>query len=205
MSRHHSLFGKRKTIQRLPKKVLIVCEGEKTEPNYFRSFSINKELIDVEVLGAGKNTDSLVEYVIELKNKSEKRNNQYSHIWCVFDRDSFSAQQFNRALQIAQNHGIKVAYSNEAFEVWYILHFEYCQTGLNRSMYEAKLTKLLGSKYLKNDTAMYAKLLDKQLNAVRWAKMLIENYGEKHNPEKHNPCTKVYELVEFLNRYLEDE
>ena len=40
---------------------LIVCEGEKTEPNYFRSFPVNKNLIRLDIKGEGKNTKSLVE------------------------------------------------------------------------------------------------------------------------------------------------
>jgi len=77
----------------------------------------------LKILGEGMNTDSLVEYAIQLKREAEKNNNPYSWVWCVFDRDSFTSHQFNRAIKIAKNNQIKAAYSNEAFEIWYILHF----------------------------------------------------------------------------------
>ena len=35
---------------------LIVCEGEKTEPNYFKGFRRQKALIKIKVHGEGANT-----------------------------------------------------------------------------------------------------------------------------------------------------
>lgn len=201
MNRHETLFGKRSTRALPERRVLIICEGTKTEPQYFEAFDLNKELIDVKVIGTGKNTDSLVKHAIDLKEKADK-NIPYSHVWCVFDRDSFQAQQFNQAIQRAVSNGIQVAYSNEAFEFWYILHFEYLQAGLNREKYKNKLTGHLKKEYKKNDPGIYQQLLDKQPKAIKWAQMLIDEKGSKHNPEKDNPCTNVHRLVIFLNEYL---
>jgi hypothetical protein len=47
---------------------LIVCEGEKTEPYYFKSFPVDPTVIKLDIKGEGKNTKSLVEKAIELKN-----------------------------------------------------------------------------------------------------------------------------------------
>lgn len=200
---------KRREAQRPIKKVLIVCEGKKTERYYFEAFQTNKELIRVEVLGAGKNTDSLVEHAVDLKNKAEKEA-LYSSVWCVFDRDLYPCNpndkhNFNRAIQLARSNQIKVAYSNDAFEIWYILHFDYYTSPLERNKYASKLTGLLGSKYEKNDKMMYAKLKSSQNTAIQNAKNLLAHYGGNHNPESDNPCTTVHLLVEFLNAYLENE
>jgi len=41
------------------KRFFIVCEGEKTEPNYFKKFSVD---VDIQLSkGEGKDTKSLVE------------------------------------------------------------------------------------------------------------------------------------------------
>lgn len=206
---HQSNKYKRNVGQRSVRKVLIVCEGAKTEHNYFKAFQTSGELIRVEILGAGRNKDSLVEYTIELKKKAEIKE-PYASVWCVFDRDSYpidskDKHKFNRAIKLARNNQIQAAYSNDAFEIWYILHFHYHQTALERSKYESKLTDLLGSKYKKSDETMYVKLKDKQLDAIRHSKQLLAYYGAKHNPESDNPCTTVHRLVEFLNDYLEGE
>jgi hypothetical protein len=200
---------RRQEAQRSIRKVLIVCEGKKTERYYFEAFQTNAKLIKVEVLGAGRNKDSLVEYAIELKKQSEK-DEPYSSIWCVFDRDSYAEDsqdkhKFNRAICIARNNQIRVAYSNDAFEIWYILHYVFYQTPLDRGKYGSKLTTFLGLEYEKNDKTMYEKLIDRQPVAIKNAKNLLASYGAKHNPEIDNPCTTVHLLVEFLNEYLEGE
>lgn len=108
-------YSERKIETReLRERFLIVCEGGKTEPNYFKSFRVPKNVIDIYGLGA--NTTSLVEEAIKLKNKD----GGYDQVWCVFDRDSFPKQNFNAAISSAKAQGIQVAYSNEAFELWYL-------------------------------------------------------------------------------------
>lgn len=200
---------KRRKPQRFIKKVLIVCEGEKTERYYFEAFQTNRELIKVEIFGAGKNKDSLVEYAVNLKKKSIKEGS-YSSVWCVFDRDADPANpndknNFNKALLLARANQIKVAYSNDAFEIWYILHFDLHQEASKRDRYESILTELLGSRYEKSDRAMYTRLIGRQSTAIKNSKKLLDIYGSNHNPESNNPSTTVHLLVEFLNDYLEDE
>ena len=116
----------------LRERFLIVCEGERTEPNYFRSFRVPKDVADV--VGAGANTVAVVREAIE-----RRAFDNYDHVWCVFDRDSFPAKHFNEALALAKQHGIKVAYSNQAFEIWYLLHFAYHDSATSRTLYSQML------------------------------------------------------------------
>jgi hypothetical protein len=88
---------------------LIVCEGEKTEPNYFKSFPVDPKVIKLDIKGEGKNTKSLVEKAIELKNDSES--DETYRFWCVFDRDKNpnnpnASQNFNSAITLARNNGM---------------------------------------------------------------------------------------------------
>jgi RloB-like protein len=50
-------------------RFLIVCEGEKTEPNYFKRFRVPKLVIDIE--GLGKNPSNLVQSARSLKDQEE--------------------------------------------------------------------------------------------------------------------------------------
>lgn len=187
-------FKIRKSKLKEPKEtILILCEGQKTEPNYFQGFGLR----NITIEGMGDNTDSLVK-------KAKNKINDYDKIWCVFDRDSFPAQNFNRALDMIKSDEyqakIKIAYSNEAFEVWYLLHYDYINTGLTRKDLIKKLSdKLKPKKYKKNSTGMYDILLNKQSTAIHNAKQLLESYGSQHNPETDNPSTTVHLLVEELN------
>jgi RloB-like protein len=195
-------YSKRKVKNR--RWFLIVCEGEKTEPNYFRSFAVDTKVIKLDIKGEGKNTKSLVEKAIELKNDSEY--DESDRFWCVFDRDingknSNDAQNFNTAMTLAKNNGIKVAYSNDAFELWYLLHFHFYNTGISRKAYQNMLTKLLGHEYHKNSETIYEELKNKQQDAIKHAKRLLLEY-DSHNPESDNPSTTVHLLVEELNSFI---
>jgi len=191
----------RKYDIKVPKeRFLIICEGKETEPNYFRAFHVSSAIIMVKGLGA--NTDSLIRSTIKLKNDALENDEPFDQVWCVFDRDSFPAQNYNSAFELAKNNNISVAYSNQAFELWYLLHFNYYDTALSRNQYEDKLTELLKKKYRKNSETMYIELLDKQQTAIKNAQRLLNTYQPNHNPEKDNPSTSVHLLVQELNRFI---
>lgn len=173
---------------------LIVCEGEKTEPNYFKSFRVPKNVIDVK--GVGENPSNLVESARRFNSLQD-----YDQVWCVFDRDNFTPQDFNNAIQNAKNQNFNVAYSNEAFELWYVLHFEFLNTGIPRRDYCQKLTKLMGKKYEKNSKEIYKELIDKQDIAIKNSRRLLQQY-DPQIPVKDNPSTTVHLLVEELNKFI---
>jgi hypothetical protein len=183
-------------IREVKQRFLIVCEGKKTEPYYFKSFRVPKAIVSIE--GAAGDPTRLVNSAHKLANEDE-----YDQVWCVFDRDegAWTAQNFNNALQNAKTYGFHVAYSNECFEIWYILHFEFLNTGLPRSDYEDKLSELLGAKYRKNDPTIYQQLLPQQPIAIKYARKLLESYNSI-DPERNNPSTAVHLLVEALNEFI---
>lgn len=160
---------------------LIVCEGEKTEPLYFKSFRVPRTVASVEVVGVGANTISVVEEALRLRT-----GRAYDQVWCVFDRDSFTPERFNRAFELARSEGIFVAYSNEAFELWYLLHFDFCDAALSRTTYAARLAGYLGRPYRKNDASMFDALLPRQGTAIRNARRLMGSY-EPRRPAVDNP------------------
>jgi hypothetical protein len=179
----------------LPRETfLIVCEGAKTEPHYFNGFKLSS----AQVRGLGRNTVDLVEAAIRLK---ENEFSGYDHYWCVFDRDSFPRQNFNLAITRARENGFEVAYSNEAFELWYLLHFDYHDAAISRALYKEKLTAKLGYKYEKNLPTIYDDLFSRQSAAIRNAERLLSNYQPPW-PERDNPSTTVHKLVEKLNEQL---
>ena len=185
-------------------RILIVCEGEKTEPNYFRAFPTKIDLVKVDVEGLGANTLSLVNTALEKKESAACQDRPYNQVWCVFDRDSFPAGNFNQAFKTAQANGIRVAYSNQCFELWYFLHYHFNDTAIDRHTYGEKLSRLMGRKYDKTDKGMYNLLKDKQPVAIRNAKKLLTRYPEC-NPEKNDPSTNVHLLVERLNEFISSE
>jgi len=194
--------GERRTDDReVLQRFLIICEGAKTEPNYFEGFRVPQLVVDA--VGTGYNTLSLVDEAIRLKGEKEaearrRGRSPYDQIWCVFDRDSFPADSFNSAIRKAETAGFQVAYTNEAFELWYLLHFDDHRAALHRTQYCEILTDRLGHKYHKGSLKMYAELLNRQVEAIRRAESLRADYGASHNPQQDNPCTTVHLLVKAL-------
>jgi hypothetical protein len=201
---HDKLFQKRKALSRKPpsreiRRILIVCEGDQTEPNYFRSFPTKPEVCDkLDVEGTGFNTLSLVREAIRLKQGALNKHTPYREVWCVFDRDSFPLENFTKALSLAASNQINCAYSVEAFEIWYLLHFNYIDAALSRTQYEARLSELLKRQYLKNAGNMYDLLKKYQSKAIQNAKRLFTKQSVLPLSEQ-NPITTVYQLVERLN------
>ena len=189
---------------------LIVCEGEATEPNYFEGMKqdLPKGVLTA-IQGTGRNTQSLVDEALRLKSEFEsKRDLPVDKLWVVFDKDSFSAHDFNAAILRCKSvkPEIGCAWSNEAFELWYLLHFHIYRNGIKRGDYpqmiEKNLQKFEGAsyRYQKNNTEMYD-LLKKHSNvedAIRNAKSLGETYEGRQDYANHNPYTMVWQLVEEL-------
>jgi hypothetical protein len=209
--------AKKSKTRELVTYFLIVCEGEKTEPNYFKSFpkEVGKFIYDISFEGGGISTLKVVEKAIELRDNSKQK---YDRVWAVFDRDSFKASSFNSAILKAKANNISCAWSNEAFELWYLLHFHNRITAMKRDEYKKAIEEAVNTKlgkkkntfkYKKNDTGMYLLLnqAGNQTSAIKWAKDLANgNTGEQF--ANYNPQTMVFKLVEELNgqsQELKDE
>lgn len=199
----------------------IFCEGEQTEPQYFNGFKrliednpIYKDMVLIEIEPCAAETMRVIgmaeKYVA--KNKIDK-----GQIWCVYDKDSFPAGDFNgvvnRANQLNQqnpNLQYHCAWSNECIEFWFLLHFAYYTANNHRTEYISFLNdkfKELGlGKYQKNMENIFDILMvhGHPKLAIRYAKRIIKNSANK-SPAMIAPGTKVYELVEELVRYLPEE
>jgi len=135
-------LGKEKS----PKKILIISEGVNTEPSYFSHFRLPN--VDLERVGTGLSTTRLIEEadtLLENRYKGKK----FNEIWLVFDKDD--NEDFEDAIKLAKSKGYKVAYSNQAVEYWFILHF-YDHHGelLSRESYADMINhhiKPLGAEY----------------------------------------------------------
>ncbi|AEE53545.1 RloB family protein [Haliscomenobacter hydrossis] len=195
------------------KVFLIICEGMNTEPLYFKAFPLGNAKVDSYGLGSSKT--ALVEYVIQ--NVVSDRNNTDKEIWVVFDFDikpdqvEQQKEDYNRAIELAANKGIKVAYSNDSFELWFLLHYQYLELKWTRHQYYQKLEEWWECNYEKEGKKsefcrkIYQKLKDDpradQTEALNRASRLFEQQAEVSFAER-NPCTTVYDLVKALNEYL---
>jgi hypothetical protein len=186
---------------RLERKLyLIVCEGTKSEPNYFKGLqnTIPRGLVSLRLIGEGRGAPAVVERAIREKRDAIR---EYDQVWVVFDRDEITKESFNGAIQQATKNSIHCAYSIECFELWYVLHFQNVTTSIPRTDYFRTLNRHLGE-YNRSDVNIYEKIheLGDEASALNFAKQLYERY-EHFSPATENPSTTVYWLVGELNQF----
>jgi hypothetical protein len=108
------------------KKILIVCEGSKTEPNYLkevcREYRINTASVEI----AGKECDSAPITVFRFARERFNEDPSFDEVYCVIDRDSHPT--FDEAVSACRTHSSKRFHSIRSypcFEYWILLHFQY--------------------------------------------------------------------------------
>lgn len=207
---------------------LVYAEGKLTEPNYVKNIDEiikrnhnfhNTNIIIKNVEHKGLSTIGLVEFAEEDVKKRLKAGEKIDHVWIFYDKDSFEQDDFDNAhFKIKNKNKSKYKnddgdntdknlirwhslWSNECFEVWVLLHFEYLNTPLNRGGYIPKINKYFNEKgleYTKNIDNLYSTLIENGdvNNAIQFAKKL-----EKEN-KNNNPSTGVYQFIEYFKRYL---
>ena len=99
---------------------LIVCEGAKTEPNYFEAFraGLPKGTVQVEIYGEGMNTLSLVDRAGDIRDRTVGDGRTVDKLWVVFDRDSFLPDDFDNAIFKAGN----LKYGEDMNKTHYPIH-----------------------------------------------------------------------------------
>ena len=206
-------FRKTDTRDEKPATCLILTEGTETEVNYFENI---KKIINsryrrreiqnnypMKVEGKARSTSVLVNEAIKKKNREN-----YSEVWVVFDKDDNT--DFNNAIKLAEDNGIKVAWSNESFELWILLHFQDLNTPILRGQYIDNLNKHFKDNNINN--GIYNKniknIFDITENKVDFAISRSERLRKYYNNQKQtkvsemNPGTSVDILVKELLRYI---
>lgn len=189
----------------MKKTILIVCEGQ-SEELYFKSFPVVS--CTVSAFGFGQSKNSLVDITIDLKSRDD-----YDEVWCVFDMDINSGGkeicEFDNAISKAIKNDIKVAYSNDSFELWYCLHFDHIDQQHRRTHYYDVLSKKFEINYVNEGKQYdYCKKIYSMLTSIGDQKLAIKRAKKLHESQKdlpysgQNPVTLVYQLVELLNKNL---
>lgn len=83
---------RRQGVREIKQSFLIVCEGEKTEPDYFKAFRMTAAT--VKAVGQAMNTMTLVNKAISIRKADRLKKRDYDQCWVVFDKDDFPASDF---------------------------------------------------------------------------------------------------------------
>jgi len=191
-------------------RFLIISEDTKSSTDYFKALikevqatcsgsdvvGIDKDSV---VEGCGMSTTRLLKKAKEIR---ESKLTSFDRCWLVFDKDDFN--DFNTAITEAEDAGFDVAWSNESFELWYLLHFRYQNTPIARDRCTKDLEREVKKrkpdfKYGKGSSPMHSILAEHgdQGQAMKNAESLRNTYQDT-NYSNHNPCTHVDRLIKEI-------
>lgn len=206
MARRRSLiktpFKRRRAFRDEKDSFLVICEGENTEPIYFRSFKLSSARIRTISYTNKGNALNFVKAAITFKKNCL---DDFDNYWVVFDKDQNVNNDFNSAISLARENGFKVAYSNQAFEFWFILHYSYHEGTMPRNSYKTRLDRYLGLPYDKTKATcqiLYERLKPYQKTAIRNAERVYATIGDHSNIAGEESSTTVHLLVKELNKFI---
>jgi hypothetical protein len=199
---------------------LIVCEDQNTERVYFEQFEkyFPPGTVFLKVVGTGLSPKGVVERTrVESELLKLNSNKEIDKKWAVFDIDDAgknekTQENFHQAFEIADQQQIQIAWSNEVFELWLLLHFQDVDvaTPLGREQVYEKLSEA-ARKHPGWSEFVYehgnAGIIDcviktgNEAQAMRRAEKLDVYYKEK-SVLASNPCTKVYQLIRDLRTLI---
>lgn len=183
--------------------VLLVCEGTRTEPSYFRGLRLIERLSNTNIrITPADGTDplSVVRYAEQLADG-------YDRTYCVFDRNGHA--NYEDALRrIAQSRlgraGRLVAVPSwPCFEIWLLLHFRYSSAAIVKAGRKSAGDRAVDElkrhfpNYRKGHEGIYQELLPNLDRAISYAARLRRDNERTGN---NNPSTRVHELVQYLRR-----
>lgn len=144
MARHRAT-GRKRRIQRVEvKRILVVTEGIRTEPQYVELLNgylrSRNASTAVHAVGAGKDPLKVVEKCMRLRDDAASKEKDYDVFVCLVDVDQHAA--LSKAVQLARRESILLLVSNLKFEVWLRWHVENKRSVLNSSELDSLMEKL---------------------------------------------------------------
>ena len=200
---------------------LIVCEDEKTEPTYFRQFEqqIPPDTIFLKTIGTGCDAKGVVEKTLEERDMlSVVAKREVDVTWAVFDTDDAGenltkVQRFQDAFKIGEENNINLAYSNEVFELWLLLHLTAIDS--RTPLPRVEVYRLLQEhvrrhpgfpdfEYEHGNIKILETLhaVGTQDKAIERAAALLKQHKSRE-PINANPSTKVHLLVQDLLSWIQ--
>lgn len=118
MTRRENSVRRRPPSRQPRSRILVVCGGARTEPDYFTGLKrrVRNPAVHVKVIGKGVDPTTLVRYAAE---KRAHATDDFDEVWCVTDVDQYDLEP---AVRLAKVEGISLAVSNPCFELWLIYH-----------------------------------------------------------------------------------
>lgn len=187
-------------------KVLIVCEGEKTEPQYFNGLRNHYGLntANIEICGECDSAPmSVVAYAKQRYREERDVGDAFDKVYCVFDKDTHPTYEAAlAAIESAKPQKTFFAITSvPCFEYWLLLHFIHTTKPYmplhGNSAGDQVLSDLRTyiADYQKGAINVFSDLFGQLEFAKRNAARTLEE-AERNGTD--NPSTRIHELVGYL-------
>ena len=201
-------MGRQQKKLQIRNRFYILTNGKETEKNYFELIKCKKSIYNVKIEYHNDSPYKLVKYGTTLCDANQ--------VWCVFDIDNtMDEKSLIPALELASESNIQIAFSNMAFEVWLLSHFDKIERNMDNKQLIREMNNLLKKKlsldleYDKADKDLLKKyFIPSYKTATENAKIVHQKYIAAHEKKHHgnkdyriwewNSCTNVYKLIEAL-------
>jgi hypothetical protein len=197
-------------------RILIVCEGSKTEPQYFDE--IRQELrlptAHIYVMGASDGNDplSVVRYAEKIFLNGDPHRSIspriFDQIWVVFDRDEHHS--YHDALRLVGQLNLSMKNDTQSkvpfeiiasvpcFEIWLLLHYEDVLAPLSRSDVYQRLRRHI-PQYDKGSHGLWRRTNSQVLVAKERA---IKIALQKNRSDDDGPYTDLHLFVDRLQNLM---
>ncbi|MCL9804221.1 RloB family protein [Flavobacterium amniphilum] len=219
----------------------LFCEDTNSEPIYFKNLESGNVKI-ITHIEQGSMFKNLINTISKCKKDGflKKYENRYVvtregiEVWCVFDRDRGANGEdvdngdvaFDLAINTSISQGLNIAWSNDAFELWILLHLMEIpeadfNIAKNREYYYSKLKEYFenhpnpnedlkkalqysfGYKHSLKSANNFRNIVMPEIkplifDAIRRAKLLEMRVEDEDDFSQKAPCTLAYRLVERI-------
>lgn len=184
---------------------MVVCEGEKTEPDYLRlvNRSATGALVELVIIDDDSTSPKqLVDSACELKQQAKRAARRtrdpfakIDEIWCVFDVDEHP--MIVEARQRGLDNEVGVVVSNPSVELWFLLHFDDQTAWIHRDDARRKVEGCIAG----YDKTLAS--LDPFEGTYEAARARAQHLTSKHHGDgtpfpEDNPSSNMWELVDSL-------
>lgn len=206
-------------VRKVPNKMHIYCEGEKTEPNYINAYINSLEnhaLRSVIVVEPTKKNTPIQLVDVAVQHKRSRATPAGDVFWVVYDREStikYSDLMHDKAYKKAKDNDVNIALSNVCFEQWILMHFlpnaqpySCFDDLLQKSQLRKKILERTGNNYEKSGKALYSHIA-KDIATARIIATAINRdtlasaAPGRNKPHHLNPYTDIPKLLDAIDEF----
>jgi RloB-like protein len=194
---------RRRPASREPKaRMVLVCEGKNTEPDYFRALKQHfaKQSVEIKVIPDAGQTMTLAREAKKQKVELSKSiGAKADQVCAIFDCDGRS--DFLQAIEFCDRNGVLAGYSNPCFEVWLIWHFQNYGSVCDQKEAQKQFARLFPDYSVQGrKSADFNKIMERVEAACGWSQHHYEareNEGALHGA----PSSLMHQVIERIKEF----